>query len=138
MLHLKVIAKADPERLADEKLIHRALTDLVRLVGMQPLGDPIINNVPLELEKLGQEPFADEGGVTTQMGSIKIDPCVQGFLTLTTSHCAIHTWPLRNEFHFDLYSCREYDGQTVLDFLTEVFHTTKIKATDHSEGCHWD
>ena len=52
------------------------------------------------MEKMNVEPFEDEGGVT-------------GIGVLSTSHCAVHTWPLRSFFVMDVYSCRDFDVDIV-------------------------
>jgi len=96
---------------------------------MQPLGEPVIHDVPLEIQKLGREPFQDEGGVTAQL---------VGFHTLSTSHVAIHTWPLREEFHLDLYSCREFNKDVIVNFISEVFHSKIMKIADLSAHCKWE
>lgn len=127
--HLKVLGLGDPARLGDAAIVRRFVTDLVRQVGMEPLGEPVVHDVPLEVGKLGREPFQDEGGVTTQL---------VGFHTLSTSHVAIHTWPLRSEFHLDLYSCREFNRADVLGFITEVFRTETMKASDLTAYCEWE
>ena len=136
--HIKVLAKADPDRLGNEPLIKQAMADLVKLVQMQPLGEPVVHNVPLEIEKLNREKFEDEGGITTQRAGGRMEPAYQGIHTLSTSHVAIHTWPLREEFKLDIFSCREYDADLVVGFLTEVFHITHSKVTDLSASCEWD
>jgi S-adenosylmethionine decarboxylase len=127
--HLKVLGRGDPARLGDAAVVRQFVTDLVKQVGMEPLGEPVVHDVPLEVRKLGREPFQDEGGVTTQL---------VGFHTLSTSHVAIHTWPLREEFHLDLYSCREFNRADVLGFVTEVFSTHTLKASDLSAYCEWE
>jgi S-adenosylmethionine/arginine decarboxylase-like enzyme len=127
--HIKVLGKGDPTPMGDAAVVRQFVTDLVKRVGMQPLGEPVVHDVPVEVQKLGREPFEDEGGVTAQL---------VGFHTLSTSHVAIHTWPLREEFHLDLYSCREFSGQEILDFITEVFHTHTMKVSDLSSYCDWE
>ncbi|NIT77328.1 MAG: hypothetical protein GWN58_23015 [Anaerolineae bacterium] len=127
--HLKVLGLGDPARLGDAAIVRRFVADLVKQVGMEPLGEPVVHDVPLEVSKLGREPFQDEGGVTTQL---------VGFHTLSTSHVAIHTWPLRSEFHLDLYSCREFNRADVLGFITEVFRTETMKASDLTAYCEWE
>jgi S-adenosylmethionine decarboxylase len=122
--HLKVLGKGDPIRLGDIGIVRQFLIDLVHRVGMQPLGDPMIHDVPTEIAKLGREPFEDEGGISA-------------LACLSTSHVAIHTWPLRSEFHLDLYSCRPYDTKEVMGFLKDVFHVERTKVTDVTEGCDW-
>lgn len=126
--HIKILGKANAERLGNETIIRQAMIDLIRQVGMQPLGDPIVHNVPLEIEKLGREPFEDEGGITTQ---------IVGCHTLSTSHIAIHTWPLREEFILDLFSCRFYEQADVCRFLHDVLHCSAMKVHDLTFACEW-
>jgi len=127
--HLKVLGRGDPNRLANDTIVRQLVTDLVCKVGMQPLGDPTIHNVPVEIAKLGREPFEDEGGVTAQL-------C--GFHTLSTSHVAVHTWPARGEFHLDLYSCREFEQNGIGEFIKEVLHAERMIVTDLTFACEWD
>jgi len=127
--HLKVLGRADAARLGDAAIVRQFVIDLVKQVGMEPIGEPVVHDVPLEIAKLDREPFQDEGGITTQL---------VGFHTLSTSHVAIHTWPLRQEFHLDLYSCREFDKHVVGDFIQEVLHTDEMIATDLTYACEWE
>ena len=127
--HLKVLGYGDPERLGDAKLVRQVLIDMMKHLGMQPLGDPMVHDVPLDVSKLGREPFEDEGGITSQL---------VGFHTLSTSHVALHTWPLRKEFHLDIYSCRYFSKSQIMGFLTDVFHITKSKVSDLTAACEWD
>lgn len=93
-------------RLNDPALLAQALDELVHLVGMQILKPAEMVAVPLtpELVSTGE----DCGGVT-------------GVVILTTSHGSIHTWPLQGEVSFDLFSCKDFDADKVLDFLAERF-----------------
>lgn len=127
--HLKVLGRGNPHLLGEAARVRQFVIDLVRSVGMEPLGDPVVHDVPVEVAKLGREPFEDEGGITCQL---------VGFHTLSTSHVAIHTWPLRSEFHLDLYSCRPYDKEEVLAFISDVFHTEMLKVADLTPHCNWD
>jgi S-adenosylmethionine/arginine decarboxylase-like enzyme len=77
--------------------------------------------VETEISKLGVEPFEDEGGVT-------------GVCVLSTSHCSIHTWPLRPFFVMDVYSCREFDTMSVEKLLTERLGAYDLQVTDVSEA----
>ena len=126
--HLKVLGRGDPRRLGDAAVVRQFVIDLVKQVGMEPLGEPVIHDVQLEVQKLGREPFQDEGGVTCQL---------VGFHTLSTSHVALHTWPLREEFHLDLYSCRHFNRADVLGFITEVFQAPQLQVADLTEHCEW-
>lgn len=115
--HIKVLGKASPEALRSVDKVKGFLTDLVYGLGMRPLGDTHMYEVEEEIQKLGVEPFEDEGGVT-------------GVCVLSTSHCAIHTWPLRSFFVMDVYSCRDFDPAQVRDLLQERLGCYRIRMTD--------
>jgi S-adenosylmethionine decarboxylase len=115
--HIKVLGTGSPEKLRSVTGVETFLTDLVEALGMRCLGEPHTYEVEEEIGKLGVEPFEDEGGVT-------------GVCVLSTSHCAIHTWPLRSFFVMDVYSCRDFDEQVVRDMIRERFETTKVRITD--------
>ena len=73
-----------------------------------------------DIAKLGREPFEDEGGISV-------------LACLSTSHIAIHTWPLRCEFHLDIYSCREFDKEAFIKTLKEHFPNSHVEATDFTK-----
>jgi len=106
--HLKVLGKGgNSASLADARCLQYLVEDLVETVGMQLLGDPQVHEVEVDIRKLGREPFEDEGGVSV-------------LACLSTSHVALHTWPLRGEFHLDIYSCREFEAGPVLGMLLDT------------------
>jgi S-adenosylmethionine/arginine decarboxylase-like enzyme len=92
----------------DPQLVGSMLNELVELVGMQILRPAEIVAVPLDPSVASG---ADDGGVT-------------GTVLLTTSHASIHTWPLRGQVSFDLYSCKDFNVKQVIDFLWKKFGLT--------------
>lgn len=126
--HLKILGLGDASLLANAAVIRQFVETLISKLEMRPLGEPTIHDVPLDLKKLGVEPFEDEGGVTTQ---------IVGYHTLSTSHVAIHTWPLRNEFHLDIYSCKNFDAETIKQFVVDYFKCSKIKTSDLTAATEW-
>lgn len=115
--HIKVLGVGSPDELRSIEGVERFLTDLVEALGMRCLGQPHTYEVEEEIEKLGVEPFEDEGGVT-------------GVCVLSTSHCALHTWPLRSFFVMDVYSCRDFDVDVVRAMARERFGATRLRITD--------
>lgn len=99
--------------------MEKMLVDLIEILGMRLLGEPHMYEVETEIAKLGVEPFEDEGGVT-------------GVCVLSTSHCSIHTWPLRPFFVMDVYSCRDFDANAVEAFLVERLGAYDLQVTDVS------
>src|ERR1700756_2246698 len=114
--HIKVLGRGSASRMGDAKTVETMLVDVL---GRRLLGEPHMYEVEAEISKLGKEPFEDEGGVT-------------GVCVLSTSHCSIHTWPLRPFFVMDVYSCRDFDSSAVEKLLTERLGAYDLQVTDVS------
>jgi S-adenosylmethionine decarboxylase len=119
--HIKVIGTASSDRLRDAGALRTMLQRLVASLEMRCLGSPHIYEVEEEISKLNSVPFEDEGGVT-------------GVVVLSTSHCAIHTWPLRSYFVMDIYSCRSFDPVTAVRLLQAHLEPVRLKVTDLSDS----
>ena len=119
--HVKIVGGGDPDRLRSVEGVKAMLEALVERVGMRLLHRAHMYEVEEELHKVGAEPFEDEGGVT-------------GVAVLSTSHCAIHTWPLRAHFVMDLYSCRDFDPALVEEMLVEHFGAKRMRISDLSHS----
>jgi len=117
--HVKVLGRGTPELLGNAKVVEDALRELIGILGMRMLGEPHLYEVETEISKLGVEPFEDEGGVT-------------GVCVLSTSHCAIHTWPLRPFFVMDVYSCRDFEPSEVEQHLAKCLGAYDLQITDLS------
>lgn len=85
--------------LRSESDLNRWFIELVEQVGMVVVAGP----TSVYVKELGNE------GLT-------------GTVTLATSHASIHIWDANDPamFQFDIYSCKEYDIQTVIDHLNEM------------------
>ena len=110
-----VVEQAHAAKLNDAEFLGRVLLDLVALLEMEVLDGPRLHKVELDPVKL--ETDSDDGGVT-------------GTVIISTSHISIHTWPLRERFSMDVFSCREYDDAVVEAFLKERFNV-KLRTS------HW-
>lgn len=77
---------------------------LVPSLNMQYLQPPVATRVLPDASKLlGDE---DEGGWSV-------------FCQITTSHIAIHGWPLRKAFMMDVFSCKPFDTDCALYMVRE-------------------
>ena len=123
--HIKILGQGDPDRMRNVEGVVQLLEALVSALGMRCLDKPHIYEVEEEILKLGVEPFEDEGGVT-------------GVAVLSTSHCAIHTWPMRAFFVMDVYSCRDFDPATVERVLQTRLGAQVMKVTDLSASLEPD
>lgn len=127
--HIKVLGLGDATLLSDINIIRSFIITAIENLDMRPLGQPTIHDVELDIKKLNQEPFCDEGGCSIQ---------IVGYNTLSTSHLALHCWPLRNEFHLDIYSCRDFDKEYIKNFIKEYFRCYKMKISDLTFATEWD
>ncbi len=117
--HVKVLGRGTPDLLGNAKVVEGTLRELIGILGMRMLGEPHLYEVETEIAKLGVEPFEDEGGVT-------------GVCVLSTSHCTIHTWPLRPFFVMDVYSCRDFEPSDVEKHLVNRLGAYDLQLTDLS------
>jgi S-adenosylmethionine/arginine decarboxylase-like enzyme len=110
--HLTYDAVVEPEhslKLSDVGFLHYALLDLVDVLDMEVLIPPVFRQVPLDPGRVGVEGL-DDGGVTGVV------------VVVSTSHVAVHTWPLRHRFSLDVFSCCRFSEQDVQGFLKERFN----------------
>jgi S-adenosylmethionine/arginine decarboxylase-like enzyme len=122
--HLKVLGrKADPVFLGNATRMKELVEGLIHCVGMQLLGEVQVHDVELDISKLGREPFEDEGGISV-LGC------------LSTSHVALHGWPLRREYHLDIYSCRAFESATVIEILRDELRGD-LQVTDLTHALAW-
>lgn len=122
--HLKVLGrKADPVFLGSTDRMKALVESLIHTVEMQLLGEVQVHDVELDVGKLGRVPFEDEGGISV-LGC------------LSTSHVALHGWPLRREYHLDIYSCRAFEATQVIEALREALRGD-LQATDLSYALVW-
>ncbi len=122
--HLKILARGKAALLGDVAVVRDMLEKLVDLLGMRMLDKAHMYDVQCEIEKLGKYPFEDEGGVT-------------GVCVLSTSHCSIHTWPLRPFFVMDVYSCRDFDAADVEMHLVGALGAYDVQITDVSAALEY-
>jgi S-adenosylmethionine decarboxylase len=128
--HVKILLRnGDPERLNDLEVVRAFLGELVATLGMRAI-HAWAGSVPLELARMGREPYQDEGGVT-------------GIVVLTTSHIAAHTWPLQGRMVLDVYSCRDFDALLVLKLAQQRFQgpggvpVPQVRVTELGESLQW-
>ncbi len=87
----------------------RIFAQLVTLLEMTVILGPEFVEVPVDpavlkrVQETGK--FEDEGGIT-------------GFAVISTSHMALHAWPLQGFFSMDVFSCKEFDARAAEAFLT--------------------
>jgi len=97
---------ASQTKLDDLDYIYRLLDDLPKMINMDVLIPPIVCKCQA----------AHNYGIT-------------GVTIITTSHLTIHTWPDRNYFSFDCYSCQEFDEEFVISEVRRRFEPCNLVTT---------
>lgn len=110
------------KRLYDVKLIERFLRELTLEIGMTPLGSPVVHVIPIDHSRVKHE-LNDDGGITAMQ-------------VITTSHIAIHTWPLQGRARVSLDSCVPFAPITTEQWIKNFFGADNIE-TDWSQWHQW-
>ncbi len=65
-------------------------------------------------------------------GKVPQDWGLSGFVLIAESHISIHTFPEKGYLSIDVFSCKDFDVQTAVDFATKVFGITsqEVKIVD--------
>ena len=99
-----------------EKAIMLLFDELAKTLEMTILKKEIIE-VQLQPEKLDSDQFQDDGGISA-------------FAIISTSHIAIHCWPLRNFFSMDIFSCKYFNSNKAIKLINKQLKTTSINILD--------
>lgn len=58
-------------------------------------------------------------------GKVPEDWGVSGFVIIAESHISIHTFPERGYLSLDIFSCKDFDYQKAVAYVTELFGITR-------------
>jgi deoxyhypusine synthase len=111
--HLTIDAFDCKADLNDKKLIMTMLNELPKQLGMKAITEPQVVSYEDTKEK--------ESGVT-------------GFVVIAESHIAIHTYPEKNFFSADIFSCKEFDYMRAVEYFRDAFKAGKIDHKVISRG----
>jgi len=93
----------DPGRLADENLVRALLDECPTEIGMTKIAPPYV--CPYYPSTEGQP--ADWG--------------ISGFVLIAESHLSIHTFPARGLVWADIFSCKSFDAERVVERVRQTF-----------------
>ena len=116
LVHKHLIVRAELDNCPDDvEFVHEWLENLVDLIGMRIMMGPMVG-------RLADMP----GNIGTT-----------GVVIIETSHIVVHFWEEIGMMQLDVYSCSEFDKQTVFDQLTQ-FEPTKVewRFIDREHGLH--
>lgn len=117
-MHLTVrIANVERQAvLNDSDAVSGFLVNLVDRVGMRILAGPLVGI---------------EEGVPEKRG-------LSSVIILYESHAAIHTYPELGEAFLDLFSCRRFSAETVMETLNSYFGSfSVVEQSIADRGIHW-
>lgn len=101
--------ECDPLKLNNMELCAKVLEDLTVITGMRKISEPYI------IRSSGNETLGgkDPGGYS-------------GFLIIQESHISIHTFVNRGFLTIDLYSCKSFSSEGVIEYLQKLYSPTDI------------
>jgi len=106
----------DPRRLADLELV-RALLDRVPLeIGMVKIAPPYVCRY--------------EGSKPSDWG-------ISGFVLIAESHLSVHTFPERGLLWADIFSCKSFDADRLVEAVREAFSLRETRVTLLGRGLEY-
>ncbi len=104
------------EKMKDSEFVHNFLNSYPDAIGMTKITEPHV------YEYHGQHP--EDWGVS-------------GFVIIAESHISVHTFPERNYFNIDLFSCRDFDTEKALQEIKSDFELGQTKSWTLERGLEY-
>lgn len=74
-------------------------------------------------------------GPLVYSGAEDLDFPGQSFVQMiTTSHCSLHFFSATNEIYFDLYSCKSFEPEKILDVINSYFKVESYHGMVYKRG----
>jgi S-adenosylmethionine decarboxylase len=67
-------------------------------------------------------------------GKVPEDWGLSGFVLIAESHISIHTFPDRGYLSLDIFSCKDFDHQKAVEYVTELFGITRHESNLFDRG----
>ncbi len=96
---------SDPKLMQDERFIYELLDTYPARIGMTKISQPL---------------------VLTYKGPKPEDWGVSGFVFIAESHISIHTFAERSYVNIDVFSCKDFDTDSAVEFFREQFKLIKF------------
>lgn len=107
--HLIVDGYVQDSSVFTDETIFGLFDQLVKTLHMEYLTLPSSIDVPIDPNKLGEG--EDEGGTSY-------------WCQITTSHIALHAWPLRSAFMLDVFSCVPFNTDIAMEIVRQNLNLT--------------
>lgn len=69
-----------------------------------------------------------EPTVLTHEAAQPEDSGLTGFVIIAESHISVHTFPMRNYVNIDIFSCRAFDSERVLQDIKKFFELHQVNS----------
>jgi len=110
----------DAKKMNDEKVVLKFLDELIDHIDMTKVAGPFL--LPFK----GKPDSFDNGGVSAMT-------------IIAESHISIHTFPGNGGYlNIDIFSCKDFDVQGAIDFVTKHFKPQKTEKRLLTRGRHFD
>lgn len=116
-MHLAIDGYGSPRLFQDEEYIQQFLESYPPIIGMNKISGPV---------------------VMRYVGSRPEDWGVSGFVMIAESHISLHTFVEKAFIHIDIFSCKDFDVQRVVDDLQVKFQLTDFRASILKRGLEYD
>ena len=100
--HIILDFACSDKNMNNTKYIYKLLNGLVNIIHMKKLTEPIVKN---------GKPYLQG---------------VSGIIMIETSHCSIHTFIKEKRINMDVYSCKDFNENSILDYLNRQFNSLKL------------
>ena len=107
---------ADSAKLQDEDLVRTFLDEYPDTIGMTKMIAP---------------------QVYTYRGPVAEDWGVSGFVLIAESHISVHTFPDKGYVNIDIFSCKDFNTDSTLKDVKEVFGLPKVKVWRMDRGVEY-
>ena len=97
--------RCDTRKLGDRILVEQVLNDYPNAIGMTKIGGPYMFEY--------QAPDPAYSGVS-------------GLVVIAESHIAIHTFPELDYFTMDIFSCKNFDHETAIEYIRKAFDVKEM------------
>lgn len=104
--------------LDSQEQIFKVLDELPTVIGMHKLIAPQLTPYA------GRPDSFDKGGISA-------------FVLIAESHMTIHTFKAQRHAFIDIFSCKEFDIDKAIDYLSAVFKPKRIEKTLFMRGKHF-
>lgn len=108
----------DENTLNSKEIIFKVLDEMPALIGMHKITAPQI--IPYE----GKANSFDKGGISA-------------FVLIAESHITIHTWKEQKHASIDIFSCKDFDVEKAVFYLSTIFKPRRIEKNLTMRGRHF-